>query len=652
MRRVARLLFLSAIVLVSGIVAPTAVSAATVGPTPAVAVEPGSAKPGEIVEVSLTGWAAGTATLSVCGNLARRGSADCDVLGSRGALLGGGRLPYTELLFVTMPPAPCPCVIRAASTTQSEIAVAPFDVVGAPVAPVVEPLSAGPLIELELGVERVEQDLLPSVRSALGGRTRYLVRVSVRNLTTETLSDVTLHGSASHRLGDEVVGLDLGAPGPIEPGRSWEGVVEAELPAPAIGRYRWEVTASGAGPTVRATEGATSTPWLLVGLVVLLVGDGAAMLWRVVARRRRRRATRRVGPSLAGAGAVVAVAVAVATSMGAPTADAQDVEGPTVALDRPTAAPGEQVVVGLRAWSSDVVTLAVCGNRAERGTSDCNVVNSQGVRTVRDGDATAASFLVSAPPVPCPCVVRASSTEGDEVATAPLEVVGHPTGSTPRAPAALPGGEPLLDLSIDARPARVGLLQRLRAALGGPTTYDVTVAVRNLSGEVLSDISLSGSAGRSIGGVVATVYLPPLVALDPWSTWEEVVTVELPAPAIGGYTWQITASGTGPPARAEEQARLAPLGLLLLAAALVGDVVAMVVRAARARRARRPHGSVVSGATPPPALPGAAADRMVDGRSAAPGRPSSARRALAVVAAFGVAQWRDRTTGVGRGRSA
>ena len=44
-----------------------------------------------------------------------------------------------------------------------------------------------------------------------------------------------------------------------------------------------------------------------------------------------------------------------------------------------------------------------------------------------DGDSTVAVIPVSNPPAPCPCVVRVSTTDFDQIAVTPIVVTGHET---------------------------------------------------------------------------------------------------------------------------------------------------------------------------------------------------------------------------------
>lgn len=282
--------------------------------------------------------------------------------------------------------------------------------------------------------------------------------------------------------------------------------------------------------------------------------------------------------------ALLAVAVLVApVASEAGVARAQPVEGtgPNISLDRAEVQVGEPVVVTLTGWQARSVTLSVCGNLAKRGSADCNLVASRAVGLARNGPTTRTQFVVPPPLGACPCVVRASSTAQDEVAVAVLRI-----GGVPVAPVIEPSTGPPIAVSVHARPAPRGFLAVARSALGGPTAYEVTVSVRNQSTEVLSGLSLAGSAGRSRDDDAVSFDIPSPGALAPGASWEHEARVTLPAPALGRFVWQVTASGAGPAVHAATSVRRVPIAFVVLMAILVVDVAAMVGRRI-SRRERR-----------------------------------------------------------------
>lgn len=260
---------------------------------PTIELDRTAASLGEEVVVTLTGWPDRVVTLSVCGNLARRGSVDCNQVASQGVALDRDGSPTLTGFAVPAPPTTCPCVIRASSTRQDAVAVAAIELVGVPVGPLVGEAADSP-VRVSLGARRATGGLIGSVRAALGGPTTYEVTVLVHNRSAETLDDLALAG-ATTRGGGDVGALDLPSPGTLEPGATWEQVVRSTLPAPVVGTFRWEVTASGAGPTAHAELARGVRPiWLFV-LALVFVLDLGAIIWRRLGRRRTRRSRRTSG---------------------------------------------------------------------------------------------------------------------------------------------------------------------------------------------------------------------------------------------------------------------------------------------------------------------------------------------------------------------
>lgn len=278
--------------------------------------------------------------------------------------------------------------------------------------------------------------------------------------------------------------------------------------------------------------------------------------------------------------AVSGVVLGLAVAHGGLSAAAQDegvVDGPTISLDRSTMQPGERVLVTLDGFRGSAVTISVCGNQARRGSADCNMTASEGLGLDRDGSSTITEFPVAAPPVTCPCLIRASTTSFDEVALTPIELIGHPVGPV----VGVVAREPLV-VSVSARRSPRGSADSVRSSLGGPTAYDVTVSVRNRSTETLAPLTLTGSATRGDDDV-ATLDLPRPGPIGPGETWTRVVRATLPAPVLGTFRWRVTASGAGPAAHAEVATSDLPVALLVLALVFGVDIVAIAWRRIRRR---------------------------------------------------------------------
>ena len=262
---------------------------------------------------------------------------------------------------------------------------------------------------------------------------------------------------------------------------------------------------------------------------------------------------------------------------------------PTVALSVTEAEPEELIEVTISGFSSRVVTVTVCGNDALRGSGDCNMAASESTPINDDGSPRFVRLIVSPPPVPCPCLIRVSSPTNDQAAVAPIVLTGHPTGPL------VPAAEPALPLVVSIRADRSsgGLLDSIRASLGGPTAYDVTVTIRNTATHVIDGIGVAATAGRRQGPVLATVDVEPPASIAAGATWEDTVRVELPAPVWGNVRWVADVSGGGPTVEATDDTSSLPVllviatGVLLLVALALG--IRLVVRVRNRRRRQRPE---------------------------------------------------------------
>ena len=288
MKRLA-LAVLAFLLVTVGVALTTEVIAASPSTTgPSVLVDQGTASPGDRVRVSVEGFDAPYVTVSICGNQARHGSTDCDMVGSKGfELRPAGALTWTELV-VTEPPAPCPCVIRVSTPLNDIVSAIPFVVEGHPIEELSGPTPDDPLVEVIVRPEPAAHGLMSWMRASLGGASEYDVTVSVRNLTTDTLRRVVLDGSVGRDQLDVTTSFDLKAPGVLGPGQTSTQTVQVRLPAPTVGSFVWRVTANGAGPSVTTYVNDRPVPWMLIVLVGFLLIDVVllVMRWRIARRAR------------------------------------------------------------------------------------------------------------------------------------------------------------------------------------------------------------------------------------------------------------------------------------------------------------------------------------------------------------------------------
>src|SRR5688500_18404180 len=112
---------LLALVMAGGVAVP-----AVAQQGPAVVPEATSGRPGDVVLVALTGWRpVASVTVVLCGNGAERGSEDCDQVGGHSVEVRNADVEHVELR-ITLPPMPCPCVIRANDLNSDVVAFSPF----------------------------------------------------------------------------------------------------------------------------------------------------------------------------------------------------------------------------------------------------------------------------------------------------------------------------------------------------------------------------------------------------------------------------------------------------------------------------------------------------------------------------------------------
>lgn len=258
------------------------------------------------------------------------------------------------------------------------------------------------------------------------------------------------------------------------------------------------------------------------------------------------------------------------------------VSGPAVTLDQDEVAPGGRVVVTVDGFSSRNVTIAVCGNEARRGSADCEMTTSQQIRFEDDGEPTWTRFVVPEPTLPCPCVVRVTSPDNDEIAVTPIVITGHPVGPVVDPPTI---GD-LVDVSISAATNPDGVLDAIRAATGGPALYDVTVSVLNIGPSALRTVRLSVEGSRGDNALPSIeIEDPGLIGVG--QTWQQTVQVRVPTPSFGEVEWRATASGAGQPVDATTTTNHRPVLLIVLAVVLVADIGLLLIRFTIRRRVAR-----------------------------------------------------------------
>ncbi|MFV2083996.1 hypothetical protein [Micromonospora sp. LOL_021] len=114
-----------------------------------------------------------------------------------------------------------------------------------------------------------------------------------------------------------------------------------------------------------------------------------------------------------------ALALILAAGAGGLPSTPATATAPQVAVAPAAALVGATVTVTLAGWPTGTVQLEICGNQARRGALDCATGSARQLY-VADRQPVSARLTVAAPPVACPCVVRARALAPpatDEVAT-------------------------------------------------------------------------------------------------------------------------------------------------------------------------------------------------------------------------------------------
>jgi hypothetical protein len=264
------------------------------------------------------------------------------------------------------------------------------------------------------------------------------------------------------------------------------------------------------------------------------------------------------GRRVLAAGVLVATAAFVASA----PSHAQTTD-PLVVLDRTGTAPGEEMVVTGSGWPAGAsVVVELCGQGALRGSADCDIANQRTVAVDATG-AFRSGLTVGLPPVPCPCVVKATDQTSGIAATAAVAVQGIATVPITEA-AQLPARR----ISIESMEIEGGSWTEL---LGAAADRTLVVTLENTGDVNIEDPALEVAWGRG-SEPNGFVVVPDIEAMAPGET--RTVTMELPRGAFAFGEYSATAEMQGLDERTSSRASvttypwlllIVPLGLLQLA---------------------------------------------------------------------------------------
>jgi hypothetical protein len=200
--------------------------------------------------------------------------------------------------------------------------------------------------------------------------------------------------------------------------------------------------------------------------------------------------------------------------------------------------------VDLASWPQGNVTAAVCGNSGQRGSTDCDLIGAGSIRIPASGSESL-TVTVQAPPVGCPCVVRAALTDGSVVRIAPISIAGVPEGVNIPA-AAGPASTREVRVTASIETADVDRPETWWPAFGGPAHKVLVLAVHNRSLGTVSGLRVVGEVGH-----VHSQEGQPLGAAVPDVAAGETRVVRVPftvtAPVYGTYSVHGTVYGLAAP---------------------------------------------------------------------------------------------------------
>jgi hypothetical protein len=274
--------------------------------------------------VELGNWPSGVATVSVCGDDDRRGTADCDLTGAQSIGVAPDHVS-TVFLPTAPPPIGCPCVVRVSLADNSAVHTVPVDLPGVPflrpdeVPPGPPVLPSANDVTVEAHVDEVPGEPRDRALAAFAGPVDRVLVLTVHNGGATPVSSVTLTAvvGPDDRSGEQIALPPV--PGPIAPGEERTVTAPFTIAAPAIGTsvVHGSLLGMDRPSSFRAVTG--NRPWgiaaVALGILILLLASSVRS-----SRRRRGAAAPPRSP---------AVPEAPAPSNANPRADARATEAAT-----------------------------------------------------------------------------------------------------------------------------------------------------------------------------------------------------------------------------------------------------------------------------------------------------------------------------------
>ena len=278
---------------------------------------------------------------------------------------------------------------------------------------------------------------------------------------------------------------------------------------------------------------------------------------------------------------------------------------PKVAVSPVIASPGDQVVVQLANWPDGTVQVGVCGNDARRGSEDCAVTGDEAL-TINGAAPRLVQLTLAVPPVPCPCVIRATTPANDIEVTTPIDVRGVPVGQ----PIAPSGPAPAAQLGVDASLERSpsGFPSSWAPAFGLSVHEQLVVKLRNRGLTPVTGLRVAAELGRN-GNSGTPLPVRTVAVVAPGAERVVRIPVTLSAPAFGKYVVHGTVYGLSSPRHFTTDTHNEPWAFELMVPIVLLVLAQVRRRNDRARRRRQEAALAAASVVDPSAgpTPGAAA---------------------------------------------
>jgi hypothetical protein len=225
--------------------------------------------------VTLNGWT-DSAVVTVCGDDGRRGATDCDQVSGVG-FPESRRGPEGRFMTLGTPPVPCPCVLRASTPGEDIVKTMAIDLLGVPTAPLADVATSNSrALAIEASVLSTHASIANLVRNAMGGRTRRVLLLTIKNKSSTIVSDISVTAALGRTTQS---GETLQSPNidPIGPHETRTFTIEFALRPPAFGAFKVFGTVYSSGEPISFQATTHSTPWLLFLVGGVLAADLVAL---------------------------------------------------------------------------------------------------------------------------------------------------------------------------------------------------------------------------------------------------------------------------------------------------------------------------------------------------------------------------------------